>query len=328
MFKDALKDIVNNVVNPSKDTEYRDEINSLIDSDDFTKCVLAIYPPGKSPWDMAVGGDASDAMAVLNNNQPLNKTDISKTTTTSNKAQAILEGLVGNLPAGNEMVVVIVDGVHAMNLLPGDPSLAPLRQGNVAENVKTKLVEPSKNIANTSLPADKVNYLQNKAMKGFVGDFFGEDTASLKKAMAKPPVKKALKPANLKQHILDNVIGEKVNKIIEEKVDTKIAKFRSENSDADEFEIQDKREEIRTQVEKDTIDPLKAKVDAFLLQELDYPKFKIANTNWGSAVDQTFMVVAADPTTGKPTLWFQDGFSGQMTPAPEQFQNNKWEAMK
>jgi hypothetical protein len=70
-----------------------------------------------------------------------------------------------------------------------------------------------------------------------------------------------------------------------------------------------------------------AKVDSMLLQELDFPKFVIVDTNWGDDSRQLQMVVAADPSTGEPTIYELDTATGELSYPPASFRENEWSAV-
>jgi hypothetical protein len=68
-------------------------------------------------------------------------------------------------------------------------------------------------------------------------------------------------------------------------------------------------------------------IDTFLLKELNYPEFVLADTNWGDARGHTLLVVAPDPSspTGELRLWKKDAFTGKMTREDDKWVNNDWE---
>ena len=63
------------------------------------------------------------------------------------------------------------------------------------------------------------------------------------------------------------------------------------------------RRATKDEITADVTKQLGDAIDSMLLQELDFPAFVIADTNWGGPVQHIHMVVAPDPSTGEPTLW-------------------------
>jgi hypothetical protein len=324
VFKSTMKQIVGDAMGARGNET---QINNLIEHAGFIRCIKAAYDEGnKSPWDLPSGGNEDDSIALLTGRTgtsppPPPRTLFTPPTSTSgsgappNPTQALLCGLLDNLPGGSpgDMVTVSVDGVHGMNALPGHPSLAPLREGGagaINRNVQTKLVEPSTAIATTPLPPEKAAYLQNKAMDSFVGEHLKNDPETLDFVKRQQPVGN-LTPGQLKEHILGEVIAKKIER--------DLPRLRERNRGMSD-------DVLRRHITKDVRDALGEKADAFLLKELDYPKFVIADTNWGGPKDHTFMVVACDPATGDPAMWKQEGFSGELKLAGADYPGNKWEA--
>ena len=68
-------------------------------------------------------------------------------------------------------------------------------------------------------------------------------------------------------------------------------------------------------------------IDSFLLKELKYPEFTLADTNWGNQQEHQFMVIAADPSTGEPALWKKGDFTGAHERMESDWLEKDWKFM-
>jgi len=80
--------------------------------------------------------------------------------------------------------------------------------------------------------------------------------------------------------------------------------------------------------EKILYNVLSGKAKGAMLRDMGAPEFTVADTNWGSAEDHTFFVVAPDPTTGEPALWKKTVPPGTLSPTTDDWIEAEWAAIR
>lgn len=240
------------------------------------------------------GSDEKDSLRVLSGREVETKdltTPRANNETPADQAKKLLVGLVdGTKETATEKVTVSIDGVHAERGLAKHASLDALKaSGNVAKAVDD-VFKKSQERATTALKPEEVQLLLLKSTNTVLTELFQGHVPTL------PPglMSGKLTPAALKASIESSITA------------------------------QDLQQHGRYVDPAATRRRLSNELEALFVAEL-FPQFVIADTNWGSASEKYYHVVAPDLATGAPKLYRKDGSTGQLEPAGDAFIQNKWD---
>jgi hypothetical protein len=324
-FTAALTERVLMALAEDPESDKGKEIARVIASSDYLDEMM----DGESaPWNLGGGGFPEEADAVLfGPDMDRDGVDSGRTdwdnftgTTQGERTEELLENLLESFEGHDEeMMPVMNNGIHAFNALPNHPSMAALREGDYEDNIESMILAPGRDIAAREFSGDECNRL------------FAETVTALKKWDSSNP-RQALMDAGLSSGIGEGLTPQATSNAI-------VAALRGylDQLSLDEANAYQSREiaagracdnaaRDAKQVEKRAV--FVGVVQNFalngILKATAPPVFTIADSNWGDATKDTFIVIAPDPLTGEARMWSQDIPSGQLAPLEEKWVDAEW----
>jgi hypothetical protein len=210
--------------------EVGDKIADIVDSAAFRSCLEAAYTKsGQSyaPWNLPSGGRSEGPTDLLFGSHAESTSLVERESASTPIAPTeLLAGIVGKLGGGrDDFVSMGATGIHEMNALPKHPSLAPLRDGDVAANIETHLAAPGRAIAEAPIPAGRAQFIFQQALKKGLGGYLPTDTSSL------TPPGEDMRPQVLKELLLEGM---------KSKIDEKVAADYSNHEESKDIEARAK----------------------------------------------------------------------------------------
>ena len=263
-----------------------------------------------APWAMPGGGQGGPATQTLFGKGKKIKEITSEGSDSDSKADQtkrvltkLMESFVGS---SEEMMTVETIGHHTFNALPNDPSLEPLKKGGkskLAENIQCELGDKAQSLKDTAFDNDKTGYLFDRIARNVAGDVpdgFDQVKRKLEEALA------ARRPDAGKT-------PEEIKALIDQAIHDTRPHYPNGNEDVWENYLKNAGA---------------GKVQTEVLRDAGVQDFVIADTNWGSATDHTFLVVAPDPLSGEMAMFLKTVPPGSLSPADGSWSSSKWTGIK
>lgn len=293
-------------------SEAADEVRAYIASDTF---IDAVTPgTGKNqylPWQQSSGGQTGEATRALfgdDLNQEQMSAEVTGVVDMGDRTEDVLTNMLGNFTGSpEEMVTIRTVGMHGFNALPNDPSLDKLKgkdKAEIAANVQTHLLDAGQALKDTIIEEGRAQYLFDKQIAEHRKQLKDANLIALLDtgAASHRPSGDDITPAKLAKALEDAVedyIDEKAKGFTP--VDKAAAWFKNKAAGG-------------------------AKSD--MMKDLGAPEFVIADTNWGSAEDHTYFVIAPDPVSGEPQLWKKTVPPGTLAAATDDWAKAEWAAIQ
>ena len=256
------------------------------------------------PWEQTSGGQTTAATQTLFGKDMKQAPILTAGADTGDRAADLLTDMMTAFADSPEQMITIrTVGMHGFNALPNDPSLDKLKAGGkakFAENVETHLKQPGEALRDTDLSAERAGWLFDQGAEAWLASAIkdADFRKDLRAAIAAHRPTTGGKPADI-----DNAFRPAAQAAA------------ALTSDAAKFE-------------PIIYKGLSGKAKGAMLREMGAPEFTVADTNWGSAEDHTFFVVAPDPTTGEPALWKKTVPPGTLSPTTDDWIEAEWAAIR
>ncbi|NIZ63045.1 hypothetical protein DL239_18935 [Sedimentitalea sp. CY04] len=290
-----------------------DEVRTFVSTDAFIDSVTPEYSDGSRylPWEQSSGGQTTAATKTLFGDKMEQKKFVDKETSIVDMGDRT-EELLGNMlstftGAPEEMITIRTVGMHGFNALPNDPSLAKLKgdtKDEIEANVKTHLIDVGKALKDTDIEEKRAAYLFDKQIE-----------LERKKIDGDATLLPLLEQGATAHRPSDACTPAEINAAVENAIDaylTEKAKGYTDQAKAKAWFKKQAAGESKTA----------------MMRDLGAPEFVIADSNWGSAEDHTFFVIAPDPTTGEPQLWQKTVPPGSMRPATDDWAKAEWASIR
>ncbi|MQQ09341.1 hypothetical protein GFB49_12815 [Epibacterium sp. SM1979] len=311
-FVREVADVAITFLKLKSDSDAAQDVRDYVSSDAFIDKVTP--GTGKNqylPWQQSSGGQTGEATRALFGDDLTHQQMSAKATGVvdmGDRTEDVLTNMLDNfIGSPAEMVTIRTVGMHGFNALPNDPSLDKLKGKDKAEieaNVQKHLIEAGDALKDKKMEEGRAQYL------------FDQQIAAHRKGLSDPALI-ALLDAGAAAHrpTGDDTTPAQLNKAVE---------------DAVEDYIDEKAKTYPDPAKAGAWFKMKAAADAKsdMMKDLGAPEFVIADTNWGSAEDHTFFVIAPDPTTGEPQLWKKRVPPGTLTPATDDWAKAEWAAIQ
>lgn len=306
------------------------EVRAEVAKDNF---INAVCPSGYKPWELAGGGFGDTAAKTLTGpttaaHDMLGQKTAADSTSEGTRTTAVLASVVNALGASpDQMVTIQTAGMHTFNALPNDPSLAPIKGANPTETgrkIQANLLDKGTALANTDLSADRAGWL------------FDQEIAKAAKAETNPALKAridagartnrpraAMKPAAL-QSAIDAALAD----YQDAKSDAETASWTQAETLAGRPPAGPAVTGHKQKLKADKVTAVETGAKNTMMRDLGAPEFVIADSNWGSALDHTYFVVAPDPTTGAPRLWQKTEPPGTLVPMEAKWIDATWQRIQ
>lgn len=327
LFVKVLTERVLTAIKEPADSEKAEEIRNTIASEDYLN---ALMDGERAPWNLGGGGIATEAdMVLFGGDREFEVLDSGRTgwdnligTTSGERTEELLENLVEGFREhdGEGMVPIRSAGIHAFNGLPDHPSLAPLLEGDVEDNIDRLLVEPGGEISRTSLPSAQV-YEVFEAITGRMRRAEGDADRRrmLDGIIAGGPGIESGTPGEVVRRI-EQALDPYLDRMTLERADAWRAQRLADGHECDEAARDRKRREIREEWDS-RISSISV---ANIANGMSLPTFTFADSNWGDGTKDVNFVVAPNPVTGEAMLYQQDIPSGRLYPMGEDWIDTQW----
>lgn len=285
-----------------------------------------------APWNMEGGGFARTSTEALRGGDPKSKSWMAqgdgKPENEGARTKAVLEGfLKGTQGEKAEMISLSTNGRkdeganHAFNGLPNHPSLDKIKPPNSDKKIEEQLLKPGQEMTKVEFPAVQVNAMYDEMVKDIIGSHSNEERAEVAKALLGKQPKKEMTSPQLKKYVNDLLTDAK-KKIL----DAQMAEW--EKAKKKELKVADVPQNLiderRALLEKNIGSKINKNVDKELMKNFKAPEVVIADTNWGGDDSHVYFVIAPDPSSGELKMWRKDKFSGEMSPAGDNWVNSTW----
>lgn len=311
-FIREVADVVIEFLSLDPASDAADDVRDYVGSNTFIDAVT----PGTGsnqylPWQQSSGGQTGEATQALFGDDLTQEQMLAKATGVvdlGDRTEDVLTNMLDNFTGSPaEMVTIRTVGMHGFNALPNDPSLDKLKGRDKAEieaNVQEHLIKAGEDLKDLKMEEGRAQYLFDQQIAAHRKNLGDPALITLLDAgaAAHRPSGDDTTPALLSQAVQDAV---------EDYIDQKAQNYTDPAAAGQWF---------KNKAESD------AKSD--MMKDLGAPEFVIADTNWGSAKDHTFFVIAPDPTTGEAKLWQKTIPPGSLRAADEDWAKAEWAAIQ
>ncbi len=297
-------------LDPSSDAA--DEVRDYIASDVFINAVTPNVGGEKYlPWEQTSGGQTGEATRALfgDSLSQDTMTDRAKgAVKMGERTEDVLTDMLDTFTgAPDEMITILTTSMHGFNALPNDPSLDKLKgkdKSEIEANVQKHLIKAGKDLKDMELEEGRAQYLFDKQIEAHRKQLKDANLIALLDAgaTAHRPTGDDTTPAKL---------AEAIENALEDYIDEKAKGYNDPAGAAAWFKGAAAGD---------------AKSD--MMKDLGAPEFVIADSNWGSAEDHTYFVIAPDLITGQPQLWMKTVPPGSLSPADDDWAKDEWAAMQ
>lgn len=326
LFVQILTERVLFAIGEPADSDKGQEIANTINSRDYLDDLMS---DGMAPWDMGGGGLAIQADEVLFGDEREQDDIIDEFdgwdelvgTTTGERTSELLEDMLENFQGnqGEGMVAIRTIGIHSFNGLPDHPSLAPLLEGDIEDNIDEHLLEPGREMA------------ANPVSEQTSQEIFRE-TVELLKARDSDRDRQRLMDDALRAGVADGLTPQALDDAIFAALDgymTQLCLDRANNWRRSELAAgnactEADRDSYAAGQRSDVESIVRNRSQRSMIEEMAPPAVTIADTNWGDATHDVHFVMAPDPRTGDLQLWKQYNPPGNLVPMGDNWVESGW----
>ncbi|WP_095587958.1 hypothetical protein [Actibacterium ureilyticum] len=327
VFVAALTERVLFAIGEPAGTDKAKEISDTIQSQDYLDDLMS---RGMTPWNMGGGGMPQEADEILfGDEQETDELldgrdgwDDFTGVTQGDRTEELLENMLESFHEdhqGDGMVPIMNRGIHAFNGLPDHPSLAPLMQGDIEDNIEAQLLAPGREIAASQLTEAEV----------------------LTACRATIDSIKSWDPSGRRRTMLENAIGNGVGAdLTPQQVDTAIMAalqpylttlcldqanvWRQQEIAAGRACTTADRDAHAASIRPQWEERISGGSVGGIAAAAAPPTVTVADTNWGDATQDVMFVMAPDPRTGELQLWKQYNPPGNLVPMGEDWVDAGW----
>ena len=305
------------------------QVKALVQSPAF---IAAVCPSDYQPWALASGGQTEAATKTLFGDTLAQKDILPEVgdpkPSEDDRTKQVLASFLKKFQGDpSEMVTIRTVGKHGFNALPNDPSLAPLKgrdDTETAQKMQANLVDKAQAVKNTDLAADRAAWMFDEAIRK---EAASEKDATLKDLIATEAAKHR-PAAPMRPAALTVAIKQALDAYHDKAADTRANAWKTTEQSAGRAVDATALAKRRTNIKKELDDGTQLGAKNVLMKDMAVPEFVIADSNWGSALNHTFFVIAPDPTTGEVLLWTKAEPPGTMTPAGRDWVDKEWASIQ
>lgn len=327
LFVQVLTERVLFAIGEPADSDKGREIANTINSQDYLDDLMS---RGQTPWNMGGGGMPQEADEILfgdtqETDEILDRRDNwddLTNVTQGERTEELLENMLESFRddhQGDGMVPIMNSGIHAFNGLPDHPSLAPLMEGDIEDNIEAQLLAPGREMARTPLTDHEMMEICKATINGI----------------------KRWDPSGARRTMVENAIGGGVGSgLTPQQVDAAIIAalqpyltqlcldqadfWRQQELAAGNTCTTADRDAHAATIRPDWENRIRNDATSGLTAVLPPPMVTIADTNWGDASHDVVFVIAPDPRTGEAQLWKQYNPPGNLVPMGEKWVDARW----
>ncbi len=319
-----------------KGSDEEAKVLELVGKQAFIDTILKAYNKGDgdkyAPWSMQSGGFARTSTEALRGGDPNSKSWMSegdgKPENEGKRTKEVLSKFIsGTSGEKSEMISLSTNGRedeganHAFNGLPNHPSLDKIKPPNTDKKIEEELLKPGKEMASTELPTAQAAAMYDEMVKDILDSYRNEDRKAVADALSGKRPSESMTAGELKKHVNDLLEDFKKKKLEEDMEAWEKEKKKELKVDTLPASLVSKRKAL---LEKNIASKINKNVDKELIKNFDPPEVVVADTNWGGDDSHVYFVIAPDPASGELKMWRKDKFSGEMSPAGDNWINSTW----
>lgn len=304
----------------------KEELKKTIESDAFMN---AVCTGGYKPWELQSGGWGTPVTNVLRGGSAQKQEFLTgkEKQPEGERMKSMLSGLVQNFGGKAGGMVPMENTGHSFNALSNHESLDRLKGDSaqaVSANIDAQLVKPGQAMAKATLPAAQAAALFDQALAAIESSAdteYPERPEVLGEAAAKFRPKTDMTAQQLDKLIDTALAGHYEHQTA---MNTKEWAEKRMKSDPDAKIPADERAKKQSEVAANLRRKTAGAFKGAAVRALGGPQFVFADTNWGGPKDQTFYVIAPDPTNGEPMLYQRRDPPGTLTVPDADSARGEW----